>query len=243
MAEQEQLLNLVRQHEELWEWIRKLDAGSGTYSEVSKIAELLADRIAEVTGRHYSEDELIGFLRAGHEIISDAGEVAQRNLNDAAGIGLNPLRRKFPEAKASELVRDLSVVEPEMVASELARSVPTLMLSMVDDIVEYNRDFQAKAGLKPIIVRTWSGSYPSHDTKHTDWCHRLAGTYEYGTEPPEVYARHKGCRCRVEYFPSARAKGRITALAKGDTDRDSVLWNTRQETLKKRLTKAKRNNE
>jgi hypothetical protein len=43
----------------------------------------------------------------------------------------------------------------------------------------------------------------------------------------------------VEYFPNKEAKGRITALAKGEIDRNSVLWNTRADTLEKRLRKAK----
>ena len=238
MTEREQLVTLISQNKELWEWIQKLDSGSGTYSEVGSIAELLGDKIAELTGEQYSEEVLVNYLVAGHELVSMAGEVAQKNLNDAAQIGLKPLTRKFPSSKVNNLVEELSRLDDSEVASEIARSVPTLMMGMVDDMVAYNRDFQANAGLRPIIVRTWSGSYPSHDTKHTDWCHDLAGTYVYGTEPKEVYARHKGCRCKVEYYPNARAKANITALSKGEVDRNSVLWNTRDDTLAKRLRKA-----
>lgn len=238
MAEKEQLMQVISQNDELWEWVEKLDSGTGTYDEVSNIAEALGDRIAAITGEHYSAEELEAFLRAGHEIVTDAGIVAQQNLNNAARIGLKPLTRKFPKAKVNELVEGLAELDVTAIARELANAVPTLMLGMVDEMVAYNRDFQAKAGLKPIIVRTWSGSYPSHDTKHTDWCHDLAGTYEYGTEPKNVYARHKGCRCKVEYFPNMMAKANITALSKGEVDRQGVLWNTRIDTLAKRLSKA-----
>jgi hypothetical protein len=44
----------------------------------------------------------------------------------------------------------------------------------------------------------------------------------------------------VEYFPDKSAKGRITALRKGDIDREGVLWNTRQDTLEARIRKLNR---
>lgn len=233
------LLDALEGHEELWEWIRRLDSGTGTYAEVSRIAELIGDEIAVEVAPEYSEELLEALTAAGHEIISMAGETAQQNLNDAARVGIKPMTTKYPKARVRTLAEELAVIAPEALPAEIKDSVPSLMMSMVDDIVKYNADFQAKSGLKPVIVRTWSGSYPSHDTKHTDWCHDLAGTYDYGSEPNRVYARHKGCRCRVEYFPDRSAKGRITALAKGETDRDSVLWNTRDDTLDKRLRKRK----
>lgn len=232
----EKLLNALREHKELWEWIRRLDDGVGTYEEVSRIAELTGDEVVKGLAP-YSEEYLTEYMVAAHSIIADAGMVAQQNLNDAAKIGLKPMTTKYPRSKVRQLAEKVAQTAPETVPAVLKNAVPTLTMSMVDDIVEYNADFQAKAGLKPIIVRTWSGSYPSHDTKHTDWCYDLAGTYEYGTEPKRVYARHEGCRCTVEYFPDRSAKGRITALSKGEVDRESVLWNTRAETLEKRLRK------
>lgn len=235
----EKLLDALEKHDELWEWVKRLDDGIGTYEEVSKIAELAGDEVAkELTP--YTEEHLEELMTAAHSLISDAGVVAQQNLNDAARIGLKPMTTKYPKAKVRGLMDELAQAEAEAIPDLLKNGVPTLTMSMVDDIVEYNADFQAKAGLAPVIVRTWSGSYPSHDTKHTDWCKSLAGTYEYGKEPKRVYARHKGCRCRVEYFPDKSAKGRITSLAKGEIDRDSVLWNTKAETLETRLRKANR---
>lgn len=220
---------------ELWEWIRKLDSGTGTYNEASSIAEMVGDEIVKQLGPYFSEEVLEAYLRAGHRFVSAVSEVAQQNLNDAARIGLKPMTTKYPKAKADKLALELSALEQDRVADEIKNAVPSLMMKMVDDIVRYNADFQAKAGLTPIIKRTWSGSYPSHDTKHTDWCHDLAGTYEYGKEPKNVYSRHKGCRCKVEYFPNKNAQGRITALAKGEVDREGVLWNTRPETLESRI--------
>ena len=233
----QELLDAMSEHEELWEWIRKLDDGIGTYEEVSKIAELAGDQTAQDLIAGYSDELLDAYMRAGHEIVSMVGEQAQQNLNDAARIGIKPMKTKYPKAKTDNIIAEIAVTESEAIPALISNTVPTVMMSMVDDLVQYNADFQAKSGMEPVIVRTWSGSYPSHDTKHTDWCRNLAGEYKYGSEPKRVYARHKGCRCRVEYFPDKSAKGRITALAKGEVDRTGVLWNTRQDTLENRLKK------
>ena len=237
-----EIISALEDNDQLWNQIRRLDAGYGTYEEVDVLASLIGDEIAKQLAPAYSEELLKAYAGAGHELVTMIAEVAQQNLNDAAKIGIKPLTTKYPKAKVEALATDLATLNPEIVPEELQNYVPSFIMSMVDDIVQYNADFQAKAGLKPVIVRTWSGSYPSHDTKRTDWCHDLAGTYEYGKEPPRVYARHKGCRCKVEYFPDAKAKGRITALSKGEIDRSGVLWNTRQDTLEarmKRMSKRK----
>ena len=235
----QQLIEAIGSDKQIGEHIARLDSGFGTYEDVNDIAMFIGDRIADELIASYSPEVLEAYLREGHSLITLFAEVAQKNLNDAAGIGLKPMLTKPPDARIKALAEELSAVAPEMLPEELKNAIPPELLSMVDAIVKYNADFQAKAGLQPVIVRTWSGSYPSHDTKHTDWCHELAGEYKYGSEPSRVYARHKGCRCKVEYFPDARAKGRITALSKGEVDRGGVLWNTRADTLERRLRKQK----
>ena len=120
--------------------------------------------------------------------------------------------------------------DADAIAVALNEPVKTNVLQNVDEWVKTNADFQNDAGLEPIIVRTWSGSYPSHDTKHTDWCESLAGTFEYGKEPKDVYKRHNGCRCTVEYFPNAKSKGRITAMAKGEKASSTAGTSKKQQT-------------
>lgn len=235
------ILEALEDNPKLWEWIRKLDAGTGTYEEAADIAELLGDEIARQLAMMYTPEQLEAYARAGHDIVAMVSETAQRNLNDAARIGLKPMTTKYPKAKVDALEAELALVEHDKLPDEIKNALPSFVMGFVDDIVKYNVDFQVKAGLKPVIVRTWSGSYPSHDTKHTDWCHDLAGTYDYDSRMDrQVFARHKGCRCKVEYFPNKAAKGRITALVKGEIDRDSVLWNTKAETLESRLRKARK---
>ena len=235
----QRLIDAIIKDSKQWGRVLTLDSGAGTYDDVNELAAYIGDSIVSELISNYSPEALQAYMLAGHDLVSLFAETAQRNLNDAAGIGLKPMVTKPPNARIESLIEGMASIAPEHIADELANVVPAEMLGMVDTIVKYNADFQKDAGLHPIIKRTWSGSYGSHDTKHTDWCKDLAGEYAYDSRMDrKVFARHKGCRCKVEYFPSKNAIGRITALAKGEVDRESVLWNTRADTLEKRLKKA-----
>lgn len=238
ISARKKFLQAIRGRPDLWPLVKKLDSGSGTYADVKKIAEMLGDEVSKYFTESFDQEVYDRLIREAHSIITMASETAQTNLNNAARIGLKPLTKKYPKSAVGTVGKRLGILDPEILAKVGNDAISTLLMQMVDDNVRYNADFQAKAGLQPLIVRVWSGRYPSHDTKHTDWCKDLAGVYEYGTEPPEVYARHEGCRCTVEYYPNAAAKGNITALAKGDVDVYAELWNTNMDTLEKRLKKA-----
>lgn len=240
--ELERLTKALRSDPQMIRAIERLDRGVGTYKDVNSMAIFIGRRIAEEMGISFSEEALTNYLVAGHGLVAMSAETAQTNLNRAAKIGLKPKTTKTPNAKIAKAVATVGAAEPEAVATTCENVVPTLMLEMVDDIIRYNADFQRDSGLHPIIRRTWSGSYGTHDTRHTDNCDELAGEWEYGDEPRETYWRHEGCRCTVEYLPSRNAEGRITALAKYEVARDGELG-AREETLERRLKDAARRKE
>ena len=225
---------------------KKIRQGRATYVDASlfskEIGTILADVFKTVDLNPANVAELTDYIieNAMTQNIALSNlvcESVQSTLNEAAGIGLNPV---FPDANVSDGkikgIRRLVEEAEDKHAIEVALNEPiiTNVMQNVDDWVKTNADFQAEAGLDPIIVRTWSGSYPSHDTKHTDWCEDLAGTWTYGDQPEDVFKRHEGCRCTVEYFPNKKAKGQITALAKGEKDTEGVLYNTGKFTSTKR---------
>ena len=240
--ELERLTKALRSDPKMIKAIDRLDRGVGTYKEVNKIAVFLGRRIAEEMGISFSEEALTNYLVAGHGLVAMSAEAAQTNLNMAAKIGLKPKTTKTPNSKIAAAVTTVSTAEPEAVAKICDNVLPTLMLEMVDDIQRYNADFQKDSGLYPIIRRTWSGQYGSHDTRHTDNCEELAGEWEYGDEPRETYWRHEGCRCTVEYFPNRNAEGWVTALAKYEVARNGELF-SKEETLERRLKDAARRKE
>lgn len=235
--ELQRLMDGIRGDPKVVRAIRRLDSGIGTYREVNTIALQVGKRIADEMSIDFDPAAFRAYLEAGHKLVTMTAEVAQNNLNRAAGISIKPKLTKTPNYKIEQVVAKAAAAEPEAVATVCQNTAPTAMLEMVDDIVRYNADFQRDSGLHPIIRRTWSGSYPSHDTKHTDWCRDLAGEWEYGDEPREVYARHEGCQCTVEYFPNKNAEGRITALGKYEVARNGELG-AKEETLDYRIRRA-----
>lgn len=240
--ELQRLLNGIRGDPKVVKAIERLDAGYGTYKEVNTIALQVGKRIADEMSIAFDEEVLTRYLTAGHEIVTMSAEVAQTNLNSAAKIGIKPKLTKTPSYKIEQTVAKIATAEPEVIPRMCENILPGTMLEMVDDIQRYNADFQSDSGLHPIIKRTWSGSYPSHDTRHTDNCEQMAGDWEYGDEPRETYYRHEGCRCTVEYFPNKYARGQITALAKYQVARNGELG-AKEETLEKRLKDAARRKE
>ena len=73
---------------------------------------------------------------------------------------------------------------------------------MVDDAVKANAEFHYDAGLKPVITRRLGGDACA-------WCRNLAGSYEYHSEPEDVYRRHERCRCTVEYKPDKKKRQNV----------------------------------
>lgn len=67
--------------------------------------------------------------------------------------------------------------------------------AVLDDAVEVNADFQARAGLDVKIVRTPMGRVTC------DWCKRLVGTYDYEDvrHGHDVWKRHLDCDCKIEH--------------------------------------------
>ena len=61
-----------------------------------------------------------------------------------------------------------------------------------DDFIDSNAKFRTEAGLKATITRI-------AEANCCPWCDSLAGTYEYGSAPDDIYRRHQYCRCTVTY--------------------------------------------
>ncbi len=74
----------------------------------------------------------------------------------------------------------------------LTSSMSNLSQSFYDDYVEKNTTLRARAGVKCFVIRRQVG-------KCCKWCASLAGIYEKGKEPADVYRRHRNCKCLVTF--------------------------------------------
>lgn len=74
----------------------------------------------------------------------------------------------------------------------------TLGESIEDDIVQENAEFRAKENMKTYIIRETDGEC-------CEWCTSLAGRYEYGNHPKDIFRRHANCGCSVTYISAKSA--------------------------------------
>lgn len=80
----------------------------------------------------------------------------------------------------------------DIISRFLGEPLKNIAHSIYDNYVETNVNFRSQSGMKEFIIRRELSSC-------CDWCKSLAGIYEYGSEPREVYQRHDSCRCMVTF--------------------------------------------
>lgn len=134
-------------------------------------------------------------MQKNYDLITGYAIDVQTELNRSAGLKLKGQKPKLNQSRIDGIVERLSTAEEfEEIKWILDEPIKNFSQSIVDDTVKTNVTFQAKAGLKPKIRRVAVADV-------CDWCRKIAGTYEYGEEPDDIYRRHRFCRCRVEYSP------------------------------------------
>lgn len=226
---------------------KKLIKGVATFEDASVFSGELGKICKGVYGSAMTPEDLDVFaldyteklLRANAAISHEFCDLVGTNLNELGDLGLQPITPPIDADRLDGLIENASeITEQGEIESLLGDNMVDFLQSLVDEYVRQNAELQNSLGLKPYVVRKWVGTYGTHDTRRTDYCHELAGTYTYGEQPSKFFQRHRGCRCTVEYFPNKKSQGRITALRKGEVDANNVLWNTSPTTLMTRRRKA-----
>lgn len=217
------------------EILERIDAGTATAQDIQRFAIALGGHesdalLAVLTpdalpdGKLYyniAERTVRPTIEQAHELFSNAAAQIQQQLNENAGIGLQPVAPKLDEDRVRGIIDKVSDAPLfEDVRWVLNEPVRTLTQSFADDFVRENAEFQFDAGLTPTITRTVAGNC-------CKWCRSLAGKYAYPDVPQDVYRRHAYCRCLVTYDPGDGSK-RVQ-------DAHTKRWGT-QEELKARKT-------
>lgn len=255
----DQFTDLFDENKSIETIYKRVRNGTATYTEAHKFAleigkiltKTFKDNLTDVNIDAEAEYIVEQMLHQNVRLVSGVCEFVQQNLNDAAEVGIKPIAPSTAR-NADRVGGIMSNFKETQSTVKLAQQGETLTLALVDEWVKTNADFQAKAGLSPVIVRVWDGTWGSHDTKHTDYCSKIQGTFSYrptvgygmGTSgwdgPKDLFKRHEGCQCIITYYPNKTAQGRITALAKGQKDSKQELWNTGQEFSNSRNAELRR---
>lgn len=141
------------------------------------------------------------------DLITGFSSEVQSILNDTAGINIRAQTPELNQSRIDGIIDRLSDAEDfEAIKWILDDPIINFCQSVVDDAVKANADFHYDAGLKPIITRRLGGDA-------CKWCRNLAGSYEYHSEPDDVYRRHERCRCTVEYKPDKTKRQNVWTKA------------------------------
>lgn len=202
----------VSENRPVAECLEAIKKRTATFKDAAKYADEIGEICSNalkgfLNGEHITQYEfdyamangaITPMLKRLSDMGADVATDIQKLLNEKSNIGLAAQKPKFNQEaaenlarKAMEVVQEEGLERLEWVIDEPVR---TFSRKVIDDAIKANVEFQARAGLNPIIRRTLGG-------KCCDWCKGLAGAYNYGEEPDDIYRRHERCRCMVEFFP------------------------------------------
>lgn len=194
---------------EIAELAERLKAGTAkhkdAYAYAGRVGSILADTYADnLSGSVLPEGKMwynIGnriitpTVEENYKFISDYVSEVQKQLNEAAGIGIKPIVLPMNEDRIRGIINRLaSEADFDKVAWILKEPMKTLARSIVDDSIKANANFHGQSGMQPKIIRKSSG-------KCCKWCNEIAGVYHYPNVRKDIYRRHENCDCVVEYDP------------------------------------------
>lgn len=142
-----------------------------------------------------ARDILQPLLKDNYDLINKAFDDAQRRLDEARGINMEPLHAKFPQERADSIYSSAAdpLAKVETIRRRLKGPAETLTNSMSDRNMKKNAVERNKAGFETYITRIDDGNC-------CPWCAKNAGRYEYPDKTPrDVFRRHDNCGCKVVY--------------------------------------------
>lgn len=119
----------------------------------------------------------------------------QKNYNQNAGIGLNPVNVKQDESRIEHIIERFDEAEDYeevkfLTGENVARSITR---GAVTDCIRENAKFHEDSGLKTRISR-------SDGSGCCNWCAGLVGTYDSIDKlPSDFWAIHRNCNCVIDY--------------------------------------------
>lgn len=248
--------------------------GTATLEDAHLYAERIGTILSLSLQKHITEDALPDgklywniadrtirpTLERNYYLANDVAREIQAIIDAADGLGLSSVAGDLHANRIQGLVQKAATA-PDFAAATawLGEPIVNCTEAFVDDFVEANASFRAKAGMSVRIERKLGASEQrsikrgkGRVTYHIpcEWCQNLAGSWPYGEHPENVYQRHEFCRC-VTSFHSGRlvqdvySKRWYTETGQSITNKDVNLDVFRQtpeeaEQLEKALAQEQR---
>ena len=180
---------------------RKIDTGKADFNDTFLYSDRAGKLLGEIFSRRLPDIPLeerealcVELLRDRYTDINQLIDRVQRVLDEAQNLHIAPQHAPFRNERAHKIgnaTADPTV--PVETQQRRAESAPaTMTRAMHDDRMKKEADFRSRAGLQCYITRKTDG-------KCCEWCDKMAGRYEYHSEPKDIYRRHDNCGCSVTY--------------------------------------------
>ena len=211
--------------------LARIQSGSGSYEDASEASRRIGSELSRIytqkmrdaynvnisAGTDEIDEILRQTLKHDYETITDLSKATQENLNKTAGINMKAVAPEYNVNRTEGIISrvdEFSQRNLDAAMNELETNMVNYSMSVVDDSVKANAEYQFKAGMVPKIKRIMHGFKPCK------WCQALAGTYEYPDVPNDVYRRHQNCYCTVTYTPVGSKRSQDVWSKKWGKERD-----------------------
>lgn len=187
---------------------KRIRDGTATFVDGHKYAERVGENLSKALvtnlnantlpdGKLYyniAKRTVTPALEENYNLTNEVATDIQKILDKKAKIGLNAVRADFPDERIQGLIDKMTSddITLEEALKWLVEPIVNNSEAFFDDFIDANAKARTEMGLKATITRTVVGGC-------CKWCEALAGTYDYGSAPPEIYQRHEFCRCTVTY--------------------------------------------
>lgn len=137
---------------------------------------------------------VIPMLQDNQALINEAAAEIQKSIDAMDGLSLKSVMPGFPKQRIDDLIDKMTEEGIDLAQSLVWIKEPIVNNSeaFYDDFIKENAKFRSNLGMKTTLTRI-------AESKACEWCRELAGTYEYGDAPEDIYRRHEFCRCSVTY--------------------------------------------
>lgn len=228
---QNEFKNKTEKSKVLKKKILALNAGKATHLDSNEFAIEVGNILADVFKNEITEDVLPDNkmyyniakrliepnMKNNFDIVSDYSKEVQEVLNKKSNISLKTIKPEINHDRINGIVEKISEYDDfEKGRWLLDEPIKNFTLSIVDDTIKTNAEFQYKSGLTPKIVRKEAGNC-------CEWCKEVVGVYEYPGVPKDVYRRHQRCNCTVDYLPGDGKKQDVWSKKWTDVDKDDKI--------------------
>lgn len=212
---------------------KRIRDGTATQKDGHDYAELLGEDLSRSLLNNLNADTLpdgklyyniarrtvTPALEENYNLTNEIAADIQSALDANIGIGLGVAKAKFPSERIQGLIDKMCAdnILLEQALVWLGEPIINNSEAFFDDFVKENARVRYDMGLSATLTR-------SAEAGCCKWCEALAGVYEYGKAPEDIYRRHEFCRCTVTYSVDKKSQNVWTKRT----------WATTSEELERR---------